>query len=654
MRKYVVLVLVTLVALLGCGAPQPALTVTLESPANGGSVSSLTPILAWTCSETNAAYRVQVASDSNFQNLIIDAANLSGPSYAVPAGKLTDGQAYYWKVSASKGSQTSGWSNYWSFKTPTAPAATGTIAVNATLDGSPWSGQVSYAVTGPKANTGSSVPQTFSNSPAGAYAISYNSGGPDGSTLGNITPSQTQTLSAGGTITFTLNFKTQPINTIMVNATLDGSPWSGQVHYTIHGPQANSGSSVPNTFSDLPDGTYTVNYRYGGPDGATLASITPSPTEALSSGGTITFTLNFHTQTTSSIRVNATLNGSAWSGEVHYTIHGPYKDSSSSVPDSFSNLPSGTYSIHYRSGGPSGATLVNITPSPTQDLSSDDTIIFTLNFQTPQPAGTIMVNATLDGSAWSGRVHYYTLHGPYTDSSSVVPDTFRDIPAGTYTLSYRSGGPAGATLVSITPSPTQNLSLGGIATFTMNFQTQAASGVIRVQATCDGRPWKTQLGSGPISYTIHGPKTESGSSVPESFNCPSGTYTMSYRSGGPIGARLVSVTPSSRQNLPSNGAITFTLNFHKQASGTVLVRATLNGSAWSGEVKYSVCGPYVDSSSSVPGTFRNCPAGTYAVTYNSGGPHQSRLTSITPPRQNLSPGGTITFTLNFTFQGGLR
>ena len=176
MRKYTALLLVVLVTLLISCAPQPALAVALESPANGSSASSLTPILAWTCSETGASYRVQVASDSNFQSLVIDEANLSGPSYAVPSGKLTTGQSYYWKVSASKGSQTSVWSNYWSFNTPTPPAATGTIVVNATLDGSPWSGQISYTITGPQANSGSSAPQTFSNSPAGTYAVSYSSG----------------------------------------------------------------------------------------------------------------------------------------------------------------------------------------------------------------------------------------------------------------------------------------------------------------------------------------------------------------------------------------------------------------------------------------------------------------------------------------------
>ena len=109
MKKYAILLLVVLVALLGC-APPAALVVTPGSPGNGSTVDSLTPILAWTCSETGATYRVQVASDGNFQNLITDASGVGAPSYTVPSGKLNSDQAYYWRVKASKADRTSDWS----------------------------------------------------------------------------------------------------------------------------------------------------------------------------------------------------------------------------------------------------------------------------------------------------------------------------------------------------------------------------------------------------------------------------------------------------------------------------------------------------------------------------------------------------------------
>ena len=641
------LLLVLLIALPGCA---PQLEVTLESPATGSSVSSLTPILAWTCTDTSASYRVQTATDSNFQQLVIDASNLASPSYSVPSGKLSNGKTYYWRVSASKGEHTSDWTSGWSFSTPT---ATGTVIVEATLDGSAWSGQVSYTIHGPKEDSSySSVSQSFSNLPAGTYTLTYNSGGPSGATLASTTPSPTQTLSSGGTITFTLNFHTQTAGSIYVRATLDGSPWSGQMGYSIQGPRTDSSYSVPDSFSNLPAGSYTISYTSGGPSGATLGSIYPSTTQTLSSDGSITFTLKFYTTSAGNILVQATLDGQSWSGRVSYTIDGPRSDSGRFVSNRFSNLPAGTYTLYYTSGGPAGATLGSIYPSATQTLPSGGVITFILKFYT-QSAGTIFVQSTLDGSPWSGRVSY-TIRGPRTDSSYYVPDSFSNLPSGTYTLTYSSGGPTGATFVGVGPSARQYLSPGDTITFTLNFQSQA-TGTISVRATLDGSPWSVALGSGTISYTVSGPRTHSSNTVPDSFsNMPPGTYTLSYTSGGPIGATLVSITPSPRQNLPSGGSITFTMNFQTQAKGTVLVRATLDGEPWSGQVDYVLSGPYMDSGEYVPDSFTDCPSGSYALGYKSGGPHQSILLSITPPSQNLSPGGTITFILNFRFQGGIK
>ena len=58
----------------------------------------------------------------------------------------------------------------------------GTIVVNATLTGpagsAPWTGAVSYTLTGPQTITGSSASQTFASVPVGAYTLTYIAGGP--------------------------------------------------------------------------------------------------------------------------------------------------------------------------------------------------------------------------------------------------------------------------------------------------------------------------------------------------------------------------------------------------------------------------------------------------------------------------------------------
>lgn len=107
MKKYLTFLLVVLVTLFGCAAP-PAPAVTLQSPGNGSTVSSLTPTLAWSCTEVDASYELQMATDSSFQNLVVDEIAVSGPSYSTPPGKLTDGQSYFWRLSANKVGQSPG------------------------------------------------------------------------------------------------------------------------------------------------------------------------------------------------------------------------------------------------------------------------------------------------------------------------------------------------------------------------------------------------------------------------------------------------------------------------------------------------------------------------------------------------------------------
>jgi hypothetical protein len=95
--------------------------------------------------------------------------------------------------------------------TPTTPT-TGTIQVKATLCGDPWptqgTGAVNYTLTpaSGSAINGTTVPKSFTVDP-GSWSCAYVSGGPPGAYFVDITPSATQSLSEGGTITFTLNFE---------------------------------------------------------------------------------------------------------------------------------------------------------------------------------------------------------------------------------------------------------------------------------------------------------------------------------------------------------------------------------------------------------------------------------------------------------------
>jgi len=652
MRSCLKILLLFILLLAGCVAP-PRLTVSLASPSNDSTVLSLTPTFTWGGGSGAAAYRLMVAQDNNFQRLAIDVNNIGDLSYTMPSGKLNADTWYYWKVLAQQGNQVSDWTAPWSFHTPSGvgPSSTGTVRVSATLDGAPWSGSVNYRVTGPFSDTDNSVPWDFKSVPIGAYTVTYNYGGPPGASLTSITPQPTLELDAGGTVHFVLNFQSQTSSSIKVVAMLNGSPWSGNMGYSFTGPFKDADVVVPQTFSNLPSGTYTLTYNSGGPSGSVLSSISPSPTQTLAAGSNIVFTLNFSSVSVSYLSVAASYNGAAWTGPVQFSLSGPINNTYTSVPQQLNNAPPGTYYISYKSGGPPGATLGNIAPGQSLVLASGGSAGFILNYYAPQQTGNVVVNATLNGSPWSGVVSYM-LSGPFQSNDNQVPRTYNNVPVGNYTLTYTGGGPAGAVLTSITPAPTQSLTGGRTIGFNLNFTAQPSTGSITVNAMVDGQPWMTQPGSGPISYTVTGPANDSGNNIPGTFSgMPSGLYTLSYNSGGPIGATLTGISPSPTQNLAPNGSINFTLQFTGQPKGYVTVEAMLDGEPWSGSVGYVLQGPYVESGSSAPRDFANAPQGSYSVQYSAGGPPSSTFIGVSPPSQILPAGGSITFQLMFHFEG---
>lgn len=112
--------------------------LTLVSPANGASVSSLTPTLDWSdyktgMDTTTRSYTVQIASDAGFSAPVVDTMTTAS-TYGMPSGVLALGQTYYWHVRVTSAEGTSGWSETRSFTTP--PAAPNPPALLSPSNGS--------------------------------------------------------------------------------------------------------------------------------------------------------------------------------------------------------------------------------------------------------------------------------------------------------------------------------------------------------------------------------------------------------------------------------------------------------------------------------------------------------------------------------------
>jgi hypothetical protein len=654
MRKTPLVVLIICMVLFflvfGC-ADQQTTSVTLSTPKNGSNVASLAPTLTW-AGPSGASYRLMVAEDNNFQKVVLDANNLTEDVYVVSNDLLEANQHYFWKVLAVSAKGGSVWSAPWQFKTPNVmPDGVGKIRVSAKLDGKAWSGDLRYNLEGPFSDTDGSVPWDFNDVPVGTYTVTYIDGGPPGVAMTGVTPAPSYELEEHGGIHFIFNFATQTNSTIKINATLNGQPWSGNVRVAVKGPYSETVKLLPETLTNLPAGEYTLAYKDGGPAGATLKSISPDVVQDVSTGGTITYTLNFSTERSASLTVGAHLDGRKWSGPVQYSISGPVSGNYDSVPIELKDVPAGQYTITYRSGGPSGAALNEIHPSETITVGSGRTGRFALNYSTVSQSGSVEVRATLNGQPWSGSVDY-RVSGAMDVGDFQVPRVYASAPAGKYTVTYKGGGPDNATLAEISPASTQTLAQGKKVVFTLNFVEKTSYGTIYINAVLDGKPWETAMGSGAISYSLSGPTYYADSSIPNSFtSMPTGSYTLNYNSGGPTGASLTGISPSPTQTLKAGSAVTYTLNFTSQQKGTVDIKATINGEPWSGDVEYVVYGPYVESGSRVPRSLSNAPTGEYSIDYVSGGPPQSRFVGINASAYFLQPGGKLTFVIDFEFIG---
>ncbi|NJD22512.1 MAG: T9SS type A sorting domain-containing protein [Melioribacter sp.] len=90
-------------------------TPVLSSPTNGTIDEPLNPILLWNNILSATKYRLQIAKDISFGNIIYDDSTLTSNSKQV--GPLTQTTQYFWRVNAKNSAGTSNWSSVWNFTT---------------------------------------------------------------------------------------------------------------------------------------------------------------------------------------------------------------------------------------------------------------------------------------------------------------------------------------------------------------------------------------------------------------------------------------------------------------------------------------------------------------------------------------------------------
>jgi hypothetical protein len=304
------------------------------------------------------------------------------------------------------------------------------LNVEATLDGDPWEGALSFSISGAAALSGTQVNRIFANVDPGHYILNYLSGGPDHAVLKNIIPAGVD-MTADNEAVFRLEFIS--LGDVTVNGTLDNVQWSGPCNYTLTGPVTLTGTTLPQTFSNIPLGDYLLTYQSGGPENTDLNLISPSATQSVLRGKPAQYTLEFASRGT--ITVTSSMYTSNWNGPCSYEItgntpNGPVTLSGTEVPFTFTDLPLGQYTLTYLSGGPDSYEYYGVYPSDTLELNqAGNGGKFQIRFVLPQVV-VVVPPATADLSI--------TAAGVYTGA------------AGTYTITVTNSGPVAATGVIVT------------------------------------------------------------------------------------------------------------------------------------------------------------------------------------------------------------
>ena len=578
----------------------------------------------------------------------------------------------------------------------------GNITVNAALNGSAWSGALSYSITGCNTLSGSSVSTSYYNVNLGSCTLNFISGGPAGASFTEIdwngvfctnTLACTQTLFSGQT--------TQPAITFTVNFTSGSYEIRGKVCEDINGNGVcDSGEPflVDPAYSD-PSGYCTdpnvilagVSMAYSGPaaGSTTLNQCSPTSHDPIFSvtglpSGTYTITANVPSgwQVT-----GAQSNGGAWqAGTNSISVATPYGGNAWGVglfaaepPTSFtltadSAICNGTNSqVQLTWGALAGATTYDVWRNYMLDASnvssgwidtyvtpgtSYDYVIKTnsganytnnVDLKVPYCYGDIIVNSSPTGDS-------YTLSGPGSQSGSTnLHYTLQ--PLGVWTLN-NVAPPANYVYNSVSPSNPQTLPSGRTTKPTITFNVLLSAGSIAADIKANGSDGPISIAynsTATISWTSTNATACTVTSTPASVNWsgtsgsnPSGGLTSNKTYNlictGPGGKASDSVTVNV---LPAS----FTLNAASTVcNGTASqVQLTWGASAnftsydvWRNGAVYAtgVTSPWTDTSVT-PGT-----AYTYVI-------HANNAVGFTPSN-SINP--TVTYcsgnlTVNATLNG---
>ncbi|MGB3019024.1 MAG: T9SS type A sorting domain-containing protein, partial [Ignavibacteria bacterium] len=96
---------------------QPPAAPNLTQPPNNSTNVSLTPLLDWQNSSNAIYYRVNIATDLNFNNMVLNRDSITASFFDIPPNILNVNTLYFWRVNANNAGGSSLWSSTFIFRT---------------------------------------------------------------------------------------------------------------------------------------------------------------------------------------------------------------------------------------------------------------------------------------------------------------------------------------------------------------------------------------------------------------------------------------------------------------------------------------------------------------------------------------------------------
>jgi len=362
----------------------------------------------------------------------------------------------------------------------------------------------------------------------------------------------TQTTTAGGPASFTVNLTPQDIYTSNVTLTVSGLPAQATASFTPATVSGGSGSSTLNITNAFPVGTYPLTITVA----ATNLNHSTPVTLVVNQAGTSTNISSSMNPSSAGqpVTFTATVSSTLATGTVQFkdgsAVLGPPANVSNSVASTTtSSLTLGTHSITavYSgdanfTGSTSGVLSQNVTKAPTATtLTSDhdpsktgDTVVFTATVTPPGASGTVNFQ---EGAT--------TLSSGTLNGNGVVTFSASGLTAGTHSITANYQGDA-TFLASVSPAWTQTVMTAGTGTST-----------------------KTQFSSLPMILTNFHQKTPISFSVavttdPPSSNTPQGN--VAFLDGAMLlGQTSLDANGNASYSPPANSTLLHNGAHHLQA-----------------------------------------------------------------------------------------